>query len=108
MEVAKKLLSVVPGFKGFLNKKSSPAGLVSLALYTSLSLWSFSAIAVVDQIQGDCAATIQGQSLNCTSNSVELALVTVISIDGIPVNSNPSCIAGTTIDVVVQLGLDGC
>ena len=73
-----------------------------------LTLWSSGpAFAAVDQIQGDCAGTIQGQALNCTANSVELAQVTVVSIDGIPVSSNPSCIAGTLIDVVVQLGLEG-
>ena len=73
-----------------------------------LTLWSSgSALAAVDQIQGDCAATIKGDSLNCTSNSVELAVVNVLSIDGVPVSGGASCIAGTVIDVVVQLGLEG-
>jgi len=65
------------------------------------------AFAAVDQIQSTCAATILGGALNCTANSVELAEVKVISVDGQPVSGSPSCIAGTTIDVVVELGLEG-
>jgi len=73
-----------------------------------LTLWSSgSAFAAVDQIQGDCAATILGGALNCTANSVELAEVIVVSVDGQPVSGSPSCIAGTIIDVVVELGLEG-
>jgi len=89
-------------------KRFSVASWSALSTLLLLTAWSTGpAFAAVDQILGDCAGTISGQELNCTSNSIELAEVNVISIDGIPVGSNASCIAGTSIDVVVQLGLEG-
>lgn len=79
--------------------------LSTLLLLTAI--FTSPAFAAVDQIQSDCAATILGGPLNCTANSVKLAEVIVISVDGQPVSVSPSCIAGTTIDVVVELGLEG-
>ena len=84
---------------------ASWSALSTLLLLTAMSAGP--AFAAVDQIQGDCAGTILGGPLNCTANSVNLAEVIVVSVDGQPVSGSPSCIAGTTIDVVVELGIEG-
>jgi hypothetical protein len=107
MEVEAKTPSKLSGFKGFINDRFSLNRLFVFTVLASVFSWSGSAMAVVDQIQGTCPATIIGGPLNCTANSVELAQVTVLSIDGQPIGANPSCVAGTTIDVVVELGLEG-
>jgi len=60
-------------------KRFSVASWSALSTLLLLTAWSTGpAFAAVDQILGDCAGTISGQELNCTSNSIELAEVNVI------------------------------
>jgi len=107
MKVTAKLLSKESGGKGLSTNRLNLARLFFFIVLASVSPWPGSALAAVDQIQGACPATLLGGRLNCTTTSVKLAQVTVLEINGKPVGANPSCVAGSTIDVVVELGLEG-